>query len=177
MSKEDIKAAEAVEGAVEAQDNEIVLSTGVVLRAKKANTVVLINVMAAYPRPKPPIWHHPTMGRDMENPDDPDYLERVRSWQLEYSAATLKAFILLGTELISVPKGIPGPNEDDWLEEYELLGLDMRPSNKTWRYLTWINFKAVGDEKDLLAIQEKVGRLSGVKEKTVQAAEEFPRSK
>lgn len=168
------KTAEAVEEAEAPQDNLIRLSTGVVLKAKKANTMVLMAVMSSFPRPTPPIWHNETMGRDMENPDDPDYLDRVKAWEVEYSAATLRAFILLGTELESVPKEIPKPSSDKWLEEYEVLGLPMRPKNKNWRYLQWINFKAIGDEQDLRLIQEKVGSLSGITERAARSAEEFP---
>lgn len=171
---EDLKAVQAVEEATKAQDNTIELSTGVVLRGKKANPLVLIDVMAAFPRPKPPIWFNENMGREMENPDDPDYQERVRAWEMESSSATLSAFIQLGTELVSVPKGFPKPDDKAWLDEYELLGLPIRPQNKAWRYLKWVKFKAVADEHDLERIRDMVGRLSGVSEKAVQTAEQFP---
>lgn len=174
MVDKDLKVTEAVEKAQQEQDNTVTLSTGVVLLCKKANPLTLIDVMAAFRRPKPPLWFNKTMGREMENPDDPDYQERVRAWEMESSSITLSAFIQLGTQLVSVPKGFPKPEDDSWLEEYELLGLPMRPENKAWRYLKWVKFKAVADEKDLEKIRDTVGRLSGVSEKAVKTAEQFP---
>jgi hypothetical protein len=165
---------EAVEQAEKARDNTITLSSGVVLRGKQANPLVLIDVMAAYPRPKPPTYKSPTMGRMMENPHDPDYRERVKSWEAESSSAMLNAMILLGTELVKVPKGFAKPDDDSWLDEYELLGLPLKPQNESWRYLKWVLFKAVKDEKDMIKIRDVVGRLSGVSERVVESAEQFP---
>lgn len=93
-------------------DNLIRLSTGVVLKGHPANSTTLIAVIASFPRPKPPIYHNDRMGRDMENPDDPDYISRVQAWQVEQGDALLTAFILLGTELVSKPKGMIGPNPE-----------------------------------------------------------------
>lgn len=155
-------------------ENLITLSTGVILRAKPANPITLIDVMAAFPRPKPPMWFNTTMGRMMENSADPDYLERVNARKMEQSDAVLMVLIGWGTELHSKPKGISGPMDDEWLERYSLLGLDMKPENKDWRYLKWVKHVACSDPSDLKLIQEEVGRLSGISKSDVQAAEDFP---
>lgn len=182
---EQLNVALAVEKAQTPVDNTIKLSTGVVLRAKKANPLVMVRVMAAFPRPKPPTWVNPTMGREMENPDDPDYQARLQSWQMESGSAILNAMILLGTELVSMPNGFPGPHPEkkkgelqwpEWIQEYEFLGIPTHPNNASWRYLTWVMFKAAANEKDFDLIKEKVGRLSGISEDAVKSAEEFPGS-
>lgn len=170
------KVVEAVEDAQKPRDNTIKFSTGVVLRGKKANPLILIDVMAAFPRPKPPMWKSPTMGRMVENPDDPEYQDQVKAWEAESSSALLNAMILLGTELDKLPKGLPGPDDEAWLEEYELLGAPMKPDNKHWRYLKWVLFKAVSDEQDMFKIRDVVGRLSGVSEQAVESAVNFPGS-
>lgn len=167
------KVAQAVEEA-NRLDNLVELSTGVVLRARKANPTTLVKVMANFPRPKPPVQFMPIMGREMENPDDPDYIDRVKAWKTESSTAILNALILLGTSLETKPKGMPGPDDQEWLGEYSVLGLQTNFENKSWRYLTWVSFKACADENDLKAIQEVVGRLSGVREVDVKAASTFP---
>lgn len=156
-------------------DRLIRLSSGVVLRAKQAPPLTLVKVMAAFPRPKPPTWFNQQMGREMENPDDPDYIERLKAHQTESSNAILNALILLGTELAELPKKYPGPDSNDWIDEYAELGLPARPNSKGWRYLTWVTFKAVQNENDLIAIRDAVGRLSGVPEDAVQSAETFSR--
>lgn len=198
MSKADLEfqSAQAVDAAKRLQDNQITLSTGVVLQAKPANPLIMVRVMAAFPRPRPPLWTNPTMGREMENPDDPDYLERVKSWKAESGNAILNALILLGTELVSKPDGMPGPDDikssisensdgkgktkkkpvPSWLEEYEVFGLPLHPFSASWRYLTWVIFKAAPKGEDLNRIKEVVGRLSGIPEKDVKAAEDFPGS-
>lgn len=168
-----IEAAEAVE---QGADNLIRLSTGVVLEGKQANPLVLIDVMSRFERPKPPIFLDPKMGREMENPDDPDYRARVSAYELEMSAALLPAMILYGTMPHSVPKGFPKSDDDAWLEEYALLNMPMKPENRHWRYLKWVMTKAVNNENDMAAIQDVVGRLSGIRESTVQSAEGFPGS-
>ena len=155
----------------------IELSSGVVLRAKQAPPLALMKVLAAYPRPRPPVWFNKTMGREMENPEDPEYIERLKAHRTESSDAILNALILLGTELKSVPRGFPKPESDEWLDEWRELNLPARPDSKNWRYLTWVTFKAVLTEADLIKIRDEVARLSEVPEDAVQAADRFPGSR
>ena len=90
------------------------------------------------------------------------------------SVCGMTAMIVLGTELESKPRGMPGPDDNAWIEEYSLLVNDIHPENKAWRYLTWVKFKAMTDEADMAKVQEVVGALSGVRESSVSAAEDFP---
>lgn len=166
----------AVEDGAKTQDNLIYLSTGVILRGRQAPPLTLMTIMAAFPRPKVPVVFIETMGREMENPDDPDYQARVKDWQTEQSNAMLIALIATGTELYEVPKGMPGPDDDAWLEEYSLLGLPVHPKNVSWRYLRWVQFKAVVSADDTQKIMQVVGRLSGIPESAAKSAEEFPGS-
>lgn len=176
-AEQELKVVEAV-GVAEQEENDLIhLTSGVILRGKKAKPTTLMRVMSQFPRPKPPMWKNPQFGRMMENVDDPEYQEQLKAWEVEQSTATLNAMILLGTELVKTPKGMSGPEDDAWLEDYELLGIPMNPGNSKWRYLSWVMFVAIEDEeKDLKAIQEVVGRLSGVRDSTVQTAEQFPGS-
>jgi len=174
LNKTDKAIADAVDTAGQAEDNLIRLSTGVVLSAKQANPNVLIRVMTAQERPSPPVVFIKAMGREMENPDDPDYIKRVQAWEMNYNNSMLNALVGLGTELRSKPKGFPGPEDDSWLEDYKAMGLPVHPESKAWRYITWVLFKAAVIDKDTQAIGEKVKNLSGVREADVQAAETFP---
>lgn len=174
--KNDMKTVRAIADAKAGVQDEFTLSSGVVLRAKKANPLILITVMTRFPRPKPPTFFMESMGREMENPDDPDYIERVRNWEIESNSQVLNALIMLGTELVSVPKGVPKPSDDKWLDTYKVLDMPVHPDNESWRYLTWVKFIAAPDETDLSVIQEAVGRLSGIREADVKSAEQFPGS-
>lgn len=169
------KVVEAIDE-MEADDALITLSTGVVLRGKAAPAMALIKVKAHFLRPKPPLWKSETLGRMIENPDDPIYKEQLDNHKTESTAAMLNTLILLGTDLVSVPKGFPKPESDDWLDELYEIGIEIHPEKKRWRYLNWVMFKAAPKSQDTELISEVVGRLSGVSERDVQAAEEFPGS-
>jgi len=174
--RNELKTVQAIADAKKGAQDEITLSSGVVLRAKKANPLILITVMTRFPRPKPPTFFMESMGREMENPDDPDYIERVKSWEVESNGQVLNALIMLGTELVSVPKGVAKPSDEKWLDGFKALDMPIHPSNDSWRYLTWVKFVAAPDESDLTLIQEAVGRLSGIAERDVKSAEQFPGS-
>lgn len=176
-AKGELKVVKAVEKANQPEDNTITLSTGVVLRMKQVPPLLLVKILSSAPRPKVPVFHSKEMGRDVEHPDDPDYIERVKSWKVETSDMTLNALILMGTEFVSCPKKIPSPSSNEWLEKYMLLGQPMMPENPHWRYLTWVTFVAAVADEDMRLIQEVVGRLSGVPESTVETAETFPAGK
>jgi len=170
----DTKVVQVLDEVDKPQDNMIELSTGVILRGKQAPPMTLITIMGAFPRPKPPVVLIKDMGREMENPDDPDYLERVKAWGTEQSNVMLSALILSGTELVSKPDDMPGPDDQEWMDEYELYGLSMHRENPSWRYLRWVQHKAAVTADDIKQIMAVVGRLSGIPEKAVESAEQFP---
>lgn len=171
----DTKVAEAVEGLSEESNHLLRLSSGVVLRGKQAPPLALIKVMSAFSPPKIPTYFNTTMGREIENPDDPQYKTDYQTYQTNLTNAMSNALILLGTELADVPKKFPRPEDDAWLEEWNEIAIgEGKPDNKSWRYLTWVTFKAVLTNDDMDLIQKEVGRLSGVPESAVKSAEEFP---
>lgn len=176
----DRKIAKGIDSASGETTNQITLSTGVVLLAKPANPNMLIRAMTAHRRPSPPTSYVKEMGREMENPDDPDYISRVQSWQMEYSNAMLNVLIGLGTDVVSIPKGMEGPHPKKkeelptWIKDYSAMGFPILPDSPAWRYITWIMFIAGPTDKDTQLIGEKVRSLSGVKEADVRDAENFP---
>ena len=174
--KTDERTAKAVIDAKKPQDDTITFSTGVVLRGKQVPPILLIQVMASFPRPKPPVLFMENMGREMENALDPDYLERVRQWKVESGNVTLNIMIMEGTELVNKPKKLPGPEGDEWLNKYRLYGLPMFPEIPEWRYMAWVTSVAMITEDDINLLKKVVGRLSGVREADVAAAESFPGS-
>ena len=160
----------------EADDNLIRLSTGVILKAIQANPSTLIRVMTMQKRPAPPLYFDKSMGRMMENPNDPDYIPRVQAWQMDYSNGMLNVLIGLGTELVAVPIGLQRPEDDQWMADYRALGLPVISDSPAWRYITWVMQVAAPTDKDLNLISDKVKILSGVREADVRDAETFPKS-
>lgn len=168
--------AKVIDASGQRNDNTLTLSTGVVLRAKQASPSIMIRVMTARERPQPPMVFMQAMGREMENPDDPDYIARVQAWEMNYNNSMLNALIGLGTELVAKPRNVAGPSDKAWIEDYKALGLPIQPESPAWRYITWVMFVAAPLDTDIAMIGEKVKGLSGVREADVQSAETFPRS-
>lgn len=174
LNKQDKAIAQAVDSNNGELDAFVRLSTGVVLKAKQANPNILIRIMTANPRPKPPVVFMQAMGREMENPDHPDYIAQVNAWEMAYNNGMLNALVALGTEVHSIPKKFPKPEDDNWIADYKALGLPVDPTSEAWRYITWVLFKAAPVDTDTKAIMEKVKSFSGVKEADVKNAETFP---
>lgn len=180
ITKIDENVARQLDKMEKADDGLIRLSSGVVLKAKPANPNVLIRAMTANPAPKVPTFFSKEMGREIENPDDPDYISRKKAWEMGYSAAMLNVLIGLGTELYKLPKGVEGPHPKkegempSWIGEYAAMNLPTVPSSPSWRYITWVMFIAAPTQADTKLISEAVMALSGVKEADVRDAENFP---
>lgn len=176
LSKTDRSISKGLDQAGKADGNLISLSSGVVLEARQANPQVLIRVISQHKRPQPPTYFNESMGRNMENPEDPDYIGRVQAWGAETTAAMLYSLISLGTSLKSKPENVPGPQDDTWLKEYSFLGIDMHADSPSWRYVNWVMYIAAPTAEDTQKIQKIVQRLSGVQEADVRDAENFPES-
>ena len=97
INETDGEVAKVIDVSGQKADNLLTLSTGVVLMAKQASPSIMIRVMTARERPQPPMVFMQAMGREMENPDDPDYIARVQAWEMNYNNSMLNALIGLGT--------------------------------------------------------------------------------
>jgi len=150
------------------------LSSGVVLKAKRISGFLITDVMRQFERPRIPRVYIESIGREEDNPDDPDYLSRVETWERESSLAVLDTMFVAGTELVSVPDGMEGPDGNDWVEMLDASGIQMS-DNKKRRYLLWLKHVAT-NEDDITLISDEVGRKSGVVERDVEtAAKQFRR--
>lgn len=173
-----VKTTEGLAHARSLEETKITLSTGVVVQCLKMPPLGAIMVMTSpsFRKPEPPVYYNEKMGREMENPDDPDYIARVNAREMEKNDNLLNLMIIFGTEIVSTPKGMEGPKGEKWVSRVKLTGIQTMPEDDDWRYLTWMKFVAATDEEDIKKIQEVVGRLSGIRNDDVKAAEDFPGS-
>lgn len=109
-AKTGMKMSKRLDAVGEDDKDFVVLSTGVELYVKQAPPVILIQVMTAKQRPEPPEVFIKDIGKSIVNSDDPDYIARVKAWEMEYNSGMLYALISLGTSLKSLPKGMEGPD-------------------------------------------------------------------
>lgn len=161
---------ESVDKRDEKKQGAITLSTGVVLKPKQVPPMTYLQVMTRFEEPKVPTVMNESMGRLMENPDDPSYKKAVERWQLQASDAMMNVLILFGTEFVSAPKGFSTPEDDDWVEKLRIVGAEVNPGSKNWRYLAWVKSEAAPADADIQTLMGEVGRLSGVSEDDVQAS-------
>jgi hypothetical protein len=152
------------------RDNTFALSTGVVFKAIRVPSMVFPELMARMERPKPPRVFIADIGREEENPSDPDYIAKLDVFNAEYTKAIIDTMIVLGTEVLSVPDDIKKDNDELWLKK--LKALRMFPEDEIQRYLLWVKTVAAPLDDDIQSIMREVGRLSGVSEEDVSEAVE-----
>lgn len=157
----------------------IELSSGVVLNIKAVPPMVLSKVYSKFPsEPKPPRVFMEDLGREEENPNDPDYIASMERYQLNLADSVTDAIIVLGTTLNFCPADIPHPYEAyaEWAEPLKMVGMDI-PEFKEKDpqvFKAWVKYVAALETADIEGLIESVSRQSGVSEKDVaQAADQF----
>lgn len=151
----------------------VVLTSGVELRVRRVASSVFADMLAELEPPSPPLVWIAEKGRQEENPDDPDFLEAKMAHQSRIAKVMSDAVIILGTELVSVPKGFPGPKDENWNARMRALG--RRFESEADQYLAWVKYEAGAADTDFNTIWEAVGRQASVVEKDAgAAARRFP---
>ena len=84
--------------------------------------------------------------------------------------------VLYGTQVSKLPKGMGGPDGEDWINMLIALGEEVFADQKDWRYLTWAQTTAMVTAEDFTEVLTAITRLSGVAEVDVEAAATFPGS-
>ena len=144
------------------------LSTGVSLKIRPVPRHFLYEVSRRFVRPKPPMVDL-GKGRLEENPGDPDYAEALERYLGDVATAGTDAALLFGTEIDHIPENVLGPDDKEFIEQMEILGLERLDSEKA-RYLYWVKSVAAPLTNDINTLLEELGRLSGVAESDVEDA-------
>jgi hypothetical protein len=158
-----------VEADVKPLPDTFTLSSGVVLRAKRVAPLRIDAINRQYKDPEVPMVELED-GRKVENPDHPKYIEKLRNNTEERDNALLNAFMLFGTEVVSIPETIRSIDNSDWVDEMELVGIHV-PDNKLARYLAWMRYEALLDaQNDMAAIMQHVLRKMAIAEENIAEA-------
>lgn len=166
---------EKVIQAVSASDNGgghslIRLSSGVVLKAKKVNPFLVQEVVRQFDKPKPPIVMVEDIGKEVENENDPGYVDAMNDYNGQVSMAIVDLFIVKGTELYGkIPQDISGVDDTNWQDDLDAIGVKIG-TNPRKKYIMWVKFVAAPNDQDIMDILSGVGRESGVAEADVQSA-------
>jgi hypothetical protein len=151
-------------------DGLIHLSTGVVLAPRKVSPFVFQEVSSRFKYPKVPVIWMEDKQREEPNPMNPDYLAERDEVDYNRSMATIDGTIALGTKLVSIPEGFPTPDDNDWLDDLETMGIEINRDNSRMRYRTWVKYVAAPTVPDVQTIIAKVLRAIGVSEEEVVSA-------
>jgi hypothetical protein len=166
--------ARAFEAAVKAGGDgalaTVLLSSGIVLKVRPVPPLAIRQAVMNVERPRVPIVFIEEKGREEENPDDPGYRDALVEYRIATGMAAMKALLVLGTQVESLPDGLSGPEDDGWLEELQDAGLDIEASSPRARYLAWLQFYALKTNEDLAAAMDGPRKASGITEEDVALA-------
>jgi hypothetical protein len=155
-------------------DNKITVSTGVVLKIRKAPSLAFQTLVANLKQnePKIPKMLREEKGRTEENPNDPDYIKAKEEYTNRTNLALIDAAIVLCTDIDSIPEGFEKPEGSDWYDSLSIIGItedQLGTDNKKRRYLAWVKYFAAPMDEDLVLINKEIARLNGVSEGDVTA--------
>lgn len=154
----------------QSSDGLIHCSTGVVLTPRKVSPFVFQAVAEQFKDPEIPLVYLEDKGREERNPQNPEYLRKVDEVNAKRSMASIDAIIGLGTKIHTIPEDFPVPEEEDWLDDLESVGITIDRDNKRMRYRTWVRYIAAPSVEDLQAIVAVAVPKSGVTEEAVKTA-------
>lgn len=156
----------------------ITLESGVVLRLKPVSPITLRDAAAHLVRPAVPVVEIPdTGGRTEPNPNDPEYIEALNKWTADVSEAGFTVALILGTEVESLPDGMPSWESDDWIEGLRAAReivpgappLNVRTTGKG-RYLDWLRMYAISTNTDAFRLSRLLTTGVTLTEEEVQSA-------
>lgn len=157
-------------------DGVVTFSSGVKVETKPIPTGIAMAFQKMWSAKRP---HVPRVWIDElndyeENPDNEQYQLDMDAWKNDFHVAQFQLSATLGVgNIINIPKGIPAPEDDSWLETYKMLGLAV-PRTPAERKLAWINTHAIVTAGDMLALQLAVVKQTEVSEEEVtQQVEKF----
>ena len=143
----------------------IEFGSGAKLRTKKVPILRIQAIMDTFKYPPIPEFMDEERKRPIKNPDHPEYKRMRDEVDEQRGLAALDALIAFGTELVSIPEGMAKPEDDSWIEECALFGLEVRTDSPKARYLGWVKFVAITDSADfdkLYGILQHSMGVSGV---------------
>lgn len=171
--------AEAVTAAAEVSEEEdkeksspreIRLSSGVVLHLRPVPPFLVRKVASKIERPKVPVVDMPEKGRKEENPSDPDYEAALEEYEEKTFDAGFNLMLARGVDIVSVPEGMSGVDDEGWIEELKDFDIDLEVSSPSARKISWLRLCALTTTIDVMNVSQGLSRLTGMGEEEVESA-------
>jgi len=152
---------------------DLTLKSGVKLLLKPVPPYAIWAAIAKLEEPKVPVVMIEAKGREEENPFAPEYLEQMDEFNAKRANAIHELMWVFGTKLLEVPDGTPRPEDDEWTEQLDYLGIQLG-TTKGDRYVQWLKYCAITHADDIEAFTLAQTRLGGATEEDVaKVAESF----
>jgi hypothetical protein len=157
----------ALEKAKENKTNGYVeLTTGYMGKITPVGATLVDEVVSSIEDPEVPVIFDEDKGREIENPNDPQYLRALEKAEYQRSLAAIDAMLLFGLELESIPEDDKWLKKLKYLEKKGLIDLsEYDMDDELDREFVFTKYIAVGTQ-DLM----KIGREAGLNSADVEKA-------
>jgi hypothetical protein len=164
--------------AAEAQrPDRFVTTNGIVFRLKPVAPMLIMDAQRRFKEPVPPRLPNFDKGEGSdapleENVNDPVYMRAMEEHRQQIAEVANAIFLTRGVEIVSVPDGIDGVDDEEWAAEVEeFAGLSV-PKVGRRRMYCWLKYVALTSMIDFQGLMNKLTTLGGITiEQDVQEAE------
>ena len=164
-----------VDQAIAETKDEHTTKRGVVLRIKPVPNMLIMEAQKHKIPPQVPTFFNEEKQTQEENPLHPDYVEAMRQYQADLGMIGVTAMLAFGTELISKPADIQGPEDTEWSDDLNEIFHIVAPTSRKARYAFWLRCYVLTDPEFgevIDAVAKKSGRVT--EEAAAEAADNFP---
>ena len=162
--------------APEAAPTTVTLDCGVVLRFKPVPSLAIREAAMRIEAPAVPLVHIEDKDRDEENPNDPAYKLAVAEFEAARAMVANDVILLLGNDVVlPIPEDVAALDDDSWVRDLQLLGIEFDPDHPGARKLAWLKFYVLRTDEDSVKALMGPMRSAGVGEADVaKAMASFP---
>lgn len=155
----------------------ITLSTGVILKVKKINYMIVQAVINQFKYPDIPEVFDKDRGRPIRNPDNPDYKKLCAEVDAHRMNAVADAIAAFGVDIHHIPDHITPIEDETWIKELALVHIHVEKDFPAARQQAWINYVALKEADDIATLTKQFLSVMGVSEAAVAESirDNFPR--
>ena len=164
-------ASKALTEATPRKPEERTLSNGTVIMVKPVPNFIVNAAMRNLDRPEPPIHSVEIGGKQIEeeNHADPLYQRGLREYKMTAMTTLIDLFIEGGIEVVTLGKGVPAFDSDEWTKLPERYGVKIADDMND-RKLQWLRMCVIVTTEDVDISVNEVSRMSGLGEEEVRNA-------
>lgn len=147
--------------------DELLLSSGVLLRFKSIPPFAIRQVDLAVPMPEMPTYRNPNTDRDEPNPQHPAYLAAIAARDEQIYLAAVKVCLIMGVDIASVEGDTHTLESDGWLDELTTAGVEVDVSSPAKRKLAYLQLYAMRTPADIARVTVMAIARAGLTEQEI----------